>query len=190
MGLCIPQGIKSKLPGEDSELLQTTFPFPPAFFLPLFICPLLTYPSLTCCQGQGQLGALPLCFLSPGSPLSLQGGGCCSYTSLQDLAQAHFIPDVSVSTPPRNLNAVLCVTSFFCFKKKLCYIGVQQINNLMVISGGQQRDSATHKHVSITFFFRTQGRKQIHHNINSCVQGVSAICQSCLGTRTVFPPTL
>ena len=130
MGLCIPQGIKSKLPGEDSELLQTTFPFPPAFFLPLFICPLLTYPSLTCCQGQGQLGALPLCFLSPGSPLSLQGGGCCSYISLQDLAQAHFIPDVSVSTPPRNLNAVLCVTSFFCFKKNYVILEYSRLTTL------------------------------------------------------------
>ena len=29
------------------------------------------------------------------------------------------------------------------------YIGVQSINNVVIISGGQQRDSVIHKHVSI-----------------------------------------
>ena len=33
--------------------------------------------------------------------------------------------------------------------KFFLYIGVQLINNVVIASGGQQRDSAIHKHVSI-----------------------------------------
>ena len=34
-------------------------------------------------------------------------------------------------------------------KKKLFYTGLQPINNVMIVSGGQQTDSAIHIHVSI-----------------------------------------
>ena len=39
-----------------------------------------------------------------------------------------------------------------CFFKKnfLFCIGVQPVNNIMIVSGGQQRDSAIHTHVSIS----------------------------------------
>ena len=38
-----------------------------------------------------------------------------------------------------------------CFFKKnfLFCIGVQPVNNIMIVSGGQQRDSAIHTHVSV-----------------------------------------
>ena len=35
------------------------------------------------------------------------------------------------------------------FFKLLFYIGVQPINNVVMVSGQQQRDSATHEHESI-----------------------------------------
>ena len=44
-----------------------------------------------------------------------------------------------------------CKESFFFFLifEHLFYIGVQPINNVVIVSGGQQRDSAIHIHVSI-----------------------------------------
>ena len=39
------------------------------------------------------------------------------------------------------------ITSFFYFFKLLFYIGLQLINNVVIVSGGQQRDSAVHIHL-------------------------------------------
>ena len=37
-----------------------------------------------------------------------------------------------------------------CLKKNfLCYIGVQLINNIVIVSGGQQNDSGVRIHISI-----------------------------------------
>ena len=38
---------------------------------------------------------------------------------------------------------------FFLIFEHLFYIGVQPINNVVIVSGGQQRDSGIHMHVSI-----------------------------------------
>ena len=43
---------------------------------------------------------------------------------------------------------LVCILFFFQLKFLFC-IGVCLINNVVIISGGQQRDSATHIHVSI-----------------------------------------
>ena len=45
----------------------------------------------------------------------------------------------------------------------LCYIGVQLINNVVIVSGAQQRDSAIHIHVSI--LFQTPLPPRLPHNI-------------------------
>ena len=41
------------------------------------------------------------------------------------------------------------IFNFFLFKKFSFYIGVQLINNIVIVSGGQQTDSAIYVHVSI-----------------------------------------
>jgi len=45
----------------------------------------------------------------------------------------------------------------------LCYIGVQLINNVVIVSGAQQRDSAIHIHISI--LFQTPLPPRLPHNI-------------------------
>ena len=50
----------------------------------------------------------------------------------------------------------------FCFLNFLFYMGVQQINNVMTVSGGQQRDSAILIHVSI--FSQTPLPSRLPHN--------------------------
>ena len=45
--------------------------------------------------------------------------------------------------------AFLKILFLFYFTPKTFCIGVKPINNVVIVSGGQQRDSATHTHVSI-----------------------------------------
>ena len=54
----------------------------------------------------------------------------------------------------------MCAYSFFCF---LFCIGVQPVNNSVIVTGGQQRDSAIHIHVSI--LPQTPLPSRLTHNI-------------------------
>ena len=63
--------------------------------------------------------------------------------------------------------------TFFFFFNFLSYIGVQSINNIVIVSGGQQRDSAIHIHVSI--LPQTPFPSRLPHNI-----GQSSLCYTVL----------
>ena len=58
---------------------------------------------------------------------------------------------------------LLCIHPFIIFKKLFFCIGVQLINNVVIVSGEQSRDSATHIHVSI--FPQTSLSSRLPHNI-------------------------
>ena len=60
----------------------------------------------------------------------------------------HFNTDISVSQTDFSLYMTAAKTYLF-FIKFLFYIGLQMINNVMIVSGEQQRGSAIHIHGSI-----------------------------------------
>ena len=77
------------------------------------------------------------------------------------------------STPAPFLALSLHEISFiylFCFYFLLfsfsAYIGIYSINNVVIVSGGQQRDSAMHMHVSV--LPQTPLASGLLHNIEQC----------------------
>ena len=46
------------------------------------------------------------------------------------------------------------------FKNFLFYIGVQSVNSVVIVSSGEQRDSAIHMHVSISMAFKVNVSKR------------------------------
>ena len=64
----------------------------------------------------------------------------------------------------------ICLLHFYLLKL-LFYIGVQSVNNAVVISGAQQKDLVKHKHVSI--LTQTPLPERLPHNIEQ-----SSLCST------------
>ena len=79
-----------------------------------------------------------------------------------------------------NKNNYKCYVFFFNFKKLFILYWSIAINNVMIVSDGQQRDSARHKQVAI--LPQTPLLSRLSHDIEQ-----SSLCYKCYVFKKLFP---